>query len=171
MTINSKQKQNIILFFLISLGIASCIPYSSQRSIQAFLQENKQDPALSGNGEKLALIIGQSGQQTVQIRSLKSGTVLPLRHLSRHQPHSSPSLSWSGRYLAVIIQRGNRRTVVIEDRLKGRLHSIVLSGNRNPINTEISPEARRIAIQFSQGNKPFVEVFDLSGIIEPEFLK
>ena len=71
------------------------------------IPEQQQEPALSGDGSKLAVIVDQRGRPTVQLRNLRGGDRLPLRHLNRQQPHSSPSLSWNGRYLAVIIQRGN----------------------------------------------------------------
>ena len=71
---------------------------------------------MSGNGEKLAFIVDYQGRPSVELRDLRNGNVLPLRHLSRNQPHSSPSLSWNGRYIAVIAQRGAKRLIIIEDR-------------------------------------------------------
>ena len=76
----------------------------------------------------LAVIVDQRGRPTVQLRDLRDGKILPLRHFSRHQPHSSPSLSWNGRYLAVITQKGNRRLTIIEDPLTGRIHPLPLQG-------------------------------------------
>ena len=136
---------------------------------EGFIQ-NKQDPAISGNGEKLAFIINQLGRPTVQLQNLQTGKLLPIRHFTRHHPHSSPSLSWSGRYLAVIMQRGNRRLIAIEDRITGRLYSFPLMGERNPIRATLSPDAQKIAIQVAHQGKWKVELFDLSQFLEPDLL-
>ena len=87
------------------------------------ISTSQQEPALSGDGEKLALIIDQNGRPTVQLRELRSGKIIPLRSLSRHQPHSSPSLSWNGRYLAVITQRNNLRLAIILDRITQKIRN------------------------------------------------
>ncbi len=156
-----------LVSFLI-FGLVSCsLPLEGSIG-DGFLQ-NKQEPALSGNGGKLALIIDQLGRPTLQLRDLKSGQIIPLRHFSRNQPHSSPSLSWSGRYLAAIIQRGNRRLVTIEDRLTGKLHTFPLIGERNPIRVRLSPDAQTLAIQLAHQGKWKVEIFDLTKMLESDF--
>ncbi len=129
---------------------------------------NQQDPSLSGNGKNLAIVVKQNGRSTVQLKDIQNGSILPLRHLSRNQPHSSPSLSWSGRYLAVITQRGNRRLAVIEDRLKGKFYRLRLTGQRDPIRLSIAPDARQLAIQMAYKGKLRVEMFDLTNMIEPD---
>ena len=91
-----------------------------ERAPGGLLQRSQQDPALSGNGEMLAVIVDQRGRPTVQLRDLRDGKILPLRHFSRHQPHSSPSLSWNGRYLAVITQKGNRRQLTRREKNRHR---------------------------------------------------
>ncbi|HJM80077.1 MAG TPA: hypothetical protein QF818_00105, partial [Prochlorococcaceae cyanobacterium Fu_MAG_72] len=129
---------------------------------------SQQDPALSGNGKMLAVIVDQRGRPTVQLRDLQNGKILPLRHFSRHQPHSSPSLSWNGRYLAAITQRGDRRLTIIEDRLTGRVHPLPLPGGRAPVRLSLSPDARQLALQVAYQGHWRIEVFDLSQILEPD---
>ena len=134
-----------------------------------FVSRNQQDPALSANGEKLALIIEYQGRPTVEVRDLRNGNTLPLRHLSRNQPHSSPSLSWNGRYIAVIAQhRGNRRLALIEDRLTGEIHQLFIPGDLVPIRLTLAPDAGKIALQVANQGKWRVELFDLSQILEPD---
>ena len=132
------------------------------------LNVSEQEPALSGNGEKLALITDLNGRPTVQMRDLRNGNLIQLRHLSRHQPHSSPALSWNGRYLAVISQRGNRRLAIIEDRLTGRSHHLPLPGERTPIRISLAPDATQLAVQIADKGKWKVELFDLTQKIEPD---
>ena len=126
------------------------------------------EPALSGDGQKLAIIIDKKGRPTVQLREISNGEILSLRHLSRFQPHSSPSLSWNGRYLAVIAQKGARRIVIIEDRLTGRRHNLPLPGERIPIRLSLSPDGTKLALQIAQEGKWSVELFDLTKRIEPD---
>jgi Tol biopolymer transport system component len=149
------------------LGLASCIN-TVERAPGGLLQRSQQDPALSGNGKMLAVIVDQRGRPTVQLRDLQNGKILPLRHFSRHQPHSSPSLSWNGRYLAAITQRGDRRLTIIEDRLTGRVHPLPLPGGRAPVRLSLSPDARQLALQVAYQGHWRIEVFDLSQILEPD---
>ncbi len=127
---------------------------------------SQEDPALSGDGRKLALIVDRNGRATVQLTDLRSGRVLPLRFLSRHQPHTSPSLSWNGRYLAVITQRGNRRQVVIEDLLSSRFHQFPTLHHRVPIRVSLAPDAGSLALQFAENGQWRVELIDLTGKLE-----
>ena len=149
------------------LGLCSCTQ-KIERLQGQFASRNQEEPALSGNGDKLALIVNYQGRPSVQLRDLSDGNILPLRHLSRNQPHSSPSLSWNGRYLAVIGQRRNRRLVIIEDRLIGKIHYIQIPGERIPIRLSLSPDARQIALQLTERGKWRIELFDLSQKIEPD---
>ena len=133
-----------------------------------FATRNQQDPVLSGDGEKLAFIVELEGRSSVQLRDLRNGNILPLRHLSRNQPHSSPALSWNGRYIAVIAQRQSRRLVIIEDRLTGRSHYLQIPKERIPLRLSLSPDASQIAIQLTDKGKWRIELFDLSQKIEPD---
>lgn len=128
----------------------------------------QQEPAISGSGNLLAVIVEQRGRPTVQLRDLRSGQLLATRHLNRHQPHSSPSLSWNGRYLAVITQRGNRRMALIEDRLTGRAHPIRPPGNHDPVRLSLSPDAQQLAMQVSDRGRWQLELLDLSGVLEAD---
>ena len=105
------------------------------------------------------MIINQQGRSTVQLRNLSSGGRIPLRHLYRHQPHSSPSLSWNGRYLAIITQQGNRRLAVIEDLITGQIHRLPLRAERQPISLKISPDARKIAFELINGSSPCILIY------------
>ncbi len=102
------------------------------------------------------------------LQERSSGKVLPLRHLRRQQPHSSPSLSWNGRYLALLVQQGPRRQAVIEDRANGQLHPLLLPVGREPQQLSLAPDARRVALAVLDNGQSRVEVFDLSGLLEPD---
>lgn len=149
------------------IGLCSCGAKVDRLQSQ-FLSSSKQEPALSGNGEKLALIVDYKGRSTIQLRDLRTGNIVPLRHLSRNQPHSSPSISWNARYVAVIAQRGNRRLAIIEDRLTGRHHQIPLPGERTPVRISLAPDGRRLAVQVADKGKWRIELFDLTQKIEPD---
>ncbi|WP_255121111.1 Tol biopolymer transporter periplasmic protein [Synechococcus sp. Cruz-9H2] len=127
---------------------------------------SRQDPALSGDGRLLASVIERQGRSTVLLQERISGRVLPLRHLSRWQPHSSPSLSWRGRYLALIVQRGDRRLAVIEDRLTNRLVPLPLPGGLEPVKLSLAPDGQRLALQLVAAGRWQVELFDLGGVLE-----
>nr|WP_259736191.1 Tol biopolymer transporter periplasmic protein [Synechococcus sp. CS-1329] len=127
---------------------------------------SRQDPALSGDGRLLASVIERQGRATVLLQERSTGRVLPLRHLSRWQPHSSPSLSWRGRYLAVIVQRGARRQAVIEDRLTNRLLPLPLPGGREPVRLTLAPDGQRLALELVAAGRWRVEVFELGGVLE-----
>ena len=147
------------------IGLSSCTT-SVDRLQGQFDQQNKQDPALSGDGTKLALIVDNNGKPTIQVRDLRNGKYLPLRHFSRNHPHSSPSLSWNGRYVAAIAQQGNRRLVIIEDRLNGRRHQFPVPRERIPVRLSFAPDASKLALQFSENGKWRIELFDLRQNIE-----
>ncbi len=139
-----------------------------QRSPVGLLSSNQQEPALSGDGTKLALIVNRNGRPTVQLQEVKTGRIIQLRQLSRYQPHSSPSLSWNGRYLALIVQRRNRRMPIIEDRLMGRVHELLVPQERIPIRLSLSPTASQLAIQVAHKGKWRIEFFDMSDKLEPD---
>ena len=131
-------------------------------------QEMRQQPALSGDGRLLASVVERGGRSTVLLQDRRSGQVLPLRHLRNRQPHSSPSLSWNGRYLAVLVQQGPRREALIEDRLTGRLQPLFLPAGREPLRLSLAPDGRRLAVELLDNGQQRVEVFDLSGLLEPD---
>ncbi|MFM1901576.1 MAG: hypothetical protein RLZZ216_2152 [Cyanobacteriota bacterium] len=157
----------ILAMLMTGPWISACAPMA-QRAPGGFADRQQLEPALSGDGRLLAVIVDQNGRPTVQLRDRRGGGLIPLRHLNRHQPHSSPSLSWNGRYLAVITQRGSRRMALIEDRLTGRAHPIRLPGNRDPVRLSLAPDARRLALQVADQGRWRVELLDLSGTLEPE---
>ncbi len=130
--------------------------------------ENRESPALSGDGRLLASLVERAGRTTVILQERRSGTLLPLRHLRSHQPHQSPSLSWNGRYLALVIQQGQRREAVIEDRATGQLHPLFLPGGLEPQGLSLAPDGQRIALTVSRNGSTQVQVFDLSGLLEAD---
>ncbi len=155
------------IFALIAIfGLSACSQTDSLSD--KFIQNDQQDPALSGNGRKIALIIFRNGQKTVELRELNTGKVLPLRHLTRHRPHSSPALSWSGRYVAVIAHSTNTPRIIIEDRLKGRLHPLFLGGNRLPRRISLSPDGLKLAIQLGDIDRGRIKIIDLSRKLDPD---
>jgi hypothetical protein len=104
----------------------------------------------------------------VLLQERSSGRVLPLRHLRGHQPHSSPALSWNGRYLALLVQQGGRRQAVIEDRATGRLQPLLLPMGLEPRRLSLAPDGQRLALEVIAGGGQRVELFDLSGLLEPD---
>ena len=156
-----------VLATTLSLTLLGCGP-EARRAPGGLTDRQQTDPALSGNGNVLALIVERRGRPTVQLRDLRSGQPLPLRHLNGQQPHSSPSLSWNGRYLAVIIQRGNRRMALIEDRLTGRAHPIRPPGNHDPIRVSLAPAAQTLALQVAERGRWRVDMLNLSNLLEPD---
>lgn len=129
---------------------------------------DREDPALSGDGRFLASVVQRGGRATLLVQQQPSGRIVPLRHLGRHQPHSSPSLSWNGRYVAVLVQQGSGRLAVIEDRATGRLHRLPLPGDQQPQRLSLSPDGRRLAMEVLRGGLPRVQVFDLGTLLEPD---
>jgi hypothetical protein len=119
---------------------------------------------LSGDGRLLASLVERDGRTTVLLQERLSGRVIPLRQLQRQQPHSSPSLSWNGRYLALLVQRGARRLAVVEDRATG----LPLPGDLEPQRLSLSSDGQRLALQLVQAGQRRVELFDLSGVLEPD---
>jgi Tol biopolymer transport system component len=130
--------------------------------------ESRQEPALSGDGRLLASVVERGGRSTVLLQDRRSGQVLPLRHLRGQQPHSSPALSWNGRYLALVVQQGPRRQAVVEDRLSGQLHPLWLPPGREPQRLSLAADGRRVAIELLDNGQRRVELFDLSGLLEPD---
>ena len=128
---------------------------------------DQDQPALSGDGRLLALIVDQSGRSSVRLIDRASGRALPLGPLDRGQPHRSPSLSWNGRYLALIRQRGERSEAVLLDRARGRLLPLPLPADRLPEKLSLAPDARRLAVQSLRDGRSSVDLLDLSGI-EPD---
>jgi hypothetical protein len=131
-------------------------------------EADREDPALSGDGRFLASVVQRGGRATLLLQQQPSGRIVPLRHLRRHQPHSSPSLSWNGRYVAVLVQRGSARLAVIEDRATGRLHRLPLPGDQQPERLSLSPDGRRLALEVLRGGLSRVQVFDLANLLEAD---
>lgn len=130
--------------------------------------ENREQPALSGDGRLLASLVERGGRTTVLLQDRRSGQVLPLPHLRRQQPHSSPALSWTGRYLALLVQQGPHRQAVIEDRASGRLLPLLLPAGREPQRLSLAPDGRRVAIELLDNGQRRLELFDLAGLLEPD---
>ena len=94
--------------------------------------------------------------------------MLPLRHFQGHEPHGSPSLSWNGRYVAAVLQQGPQRVAVIEDRANGNLLRLPVPGGVMPLRLSLSPDGRRLALQILEAGQSRVQLFDLSGQLEPD---
>ena len=113
-------------------------------------------------------MVERNGRATLLLQEQPSGSVVHLRHFQNHQPHSSPSLSWNGRYVAALVQQGGRRLPLIEDRATGALHRLPLPLDQTPVRLSLAPEARRLAVQVAQGGSWRVQLFELSGLLEPD---
>jgi len=130
--------------------------------------EQRRDPALSGDGRLLASISERQGRSSVILQDQSSGRLLALRHLRGHGPHRSPALSWNGRYLAVLIQQGMQSMPVIEDRLRGQLLRLPTPAGASVERLSLAPDGLTLALQVVQGGQQRVQVFDLSGLLEPD---
>jgi hypothetical protein len=131
-------------------------------------QSDRQDPALSGNGQWLASLVLRDGTPTLLLQEQPSGRRVPLPELRRLTPHRSPSLSWNGRYLALIVQQGPRRVAVVQDRANGRLHRLQLPMGFDPERLSLAPDGRRVAISAVGQGRLQVQLFDLAGLLEPD---
>ena len=132
------------------------------------VDQQRREPALSGDGRLLASIVELNGRSTVMLQELPGGRRLTLRHLRGHQPHRSPSLSWNGRYLALLMQQGSQTVAVIEDRLSGRLVRLPAPAGSSLERLSLAPDARSLALQLVQAGQQRVQVFDLSSLLEPD---
>jgi hypothetical protein len=168
----STTEAGLTLLLLISFGLAGCglSPLRRQPAAPAGLvgAESREQPALSGDGRLLATLVERGGRTTVLLQERRSGTVLPLRHLRNRQPHSSPSLSWNGRYLALLVQQGARRQAVIEDRATGRLQPLFLPAGMEPERLSLAPDGQSLAVELISDGRRKLQVFDLSGLLEPD---
>ncbi|MFN9545731.1 MAG: Tol biopolymer transporter periplasmic protein [Cyanobacteriota bacterium] len=131
-------------------------------------QADRQDPALSGNGQWLASLVMRNGTPTLLLQEQPSGRRVPMPHLRGLTPHRSPALSWNGRYLALLVQQGPRRLAVVEDRVSGRLHRLPLPAGLEPERLSLAADGRRLAIAAVGQGRPGVRLFDLSGLLEAD---
>ena len=160
-----------LLVALVAGGCNSQFGWFGRRSAggAGFLDaSNRQEPALSGNGQWLATVIERNGRLSLLLQRQPDGQMVPLRHIRGHEPHSSPALSWNGRYVAALLQQGSQRVPVIEDRASGQLLRIPLPGDRTAEKLSLAPDAQRLALELVQGGQRRVQVFDLSGMLEPD---
>ncbi|MEB3334894.1 MAG: Tol biopolymer transporter periplasmic protein [Cyanobacteriota bacterium] len=131
-------------------------------------QVDRQDPALSGNGQWLASLVQENGTATLLLQERPSGRRVPLPRLRRLTPHASPSLSWNGRYVALLVRQGPRHLAVLEDRASGRLHRLPLPASLAPERLSLAPDGRRLAVAGVDQGRPQIKLFDLSGLLEPD---
>ncbi|MEB3194054.1 MAG: Tol biopolymer transporter periplasmic protein [Cyanobacteriota bacterium] len=131
-------------------------------------ETDRQEPALSGNGQWLATLLLRDGRPSLLLQEQPSGRRVPLPNLRGLTPHRSPSLSWNGRYVALVVQQGPRRQAVVDDRASGRLHRIQLPMGLEPERLSLAPDGRRLAIATVVQGRPQVQLFDLSGVLEPD---
>lgn len=129
---------------------------------------DRQEPALSGDGQWLASLMLRNGSPTLLLQEQPSGRKMPLPNLRGLTPHRSPSLSWNGRYVALVVQEGPRRQVVVADRASGRLHRLQLPMGLEPERLSLAPDGRRLALATVVQGRPQVQLFDLSGLLEPD---
>ena len=113
-------------------------------------------------------MVDRRGRQGLVLQRQPGGELVPLRHFRGHEPHSSPALSWNGRYVAALVQQGPQRLPVIEDRASGQLHRLPLPGDRLAVGLSLAPDGQRLALELVQGGQRTVELFDLTGMLEPD---
>jgi hypothetical protein len=70
--------------------------------------------------------------------------------------------------VALVVQQGPRRLVVVEDRASGRLHRLQLPVGLEPDRLSLAPDGRRVAVTTVVQGRPQVQLFDLSGVLEPD---
>lgn len=159
------------LLLLACLSITGCAGWQGRRQAPPGSlggSEQRRDPALSGDGRLLASISERQGRSSVMLQEQSSGRLLPLRHLRGHGPHRSPSLSWNGRYLAVLMQQGMQTVAVVEDRLRGELLRLPAPAGASLERLSLAPDGQTLALQLVQAGQQRVQVFDLSGLLEPD---
>ena len=161
----------------IALSLAACLSSCSgvglfgRRSVGPLIPlgaEDRQDPAISGNGRFLASVLEKGGKAMVVLQEQPGGQTVALRHLRGHEPHSSPSLSWNGRYIAALVQQGPERVAILEDRATGKLLRLPLATGSQPARLSLAPDGQRIAIEVMEGGQSRVQLFDLAGQLEPD---
>ncbi|MBM5816321.1 MAG: Tol biopolymer transporter periplasmic protein [Cyanobacteria bacterium K_Offshore_surface_m2_239] len=161
----------VLLLQLLCAGCGAG-PWLSRRSAgpagDVGRQADRQDPALSGNGQWLASLVEREGTPAVLLQEQPSGRRIPLPQLRGLTPHRSPSLSWNGRYLALLVQQGPRRLAVVEDRARGRLHRLQLPAGLELERLSLAPDGRRLAVAAVAQGRSQVRLFDLSGFLEPD---
>lgn len=154
---------------LLALLLMGCLPWARRSAgPPPGLQGNREDPALSGDGRLLASVVERGGRATLLLQEQPSGRLLPLPQLGRLQPHRSPSLSWNGRYVALLGQEGDRSQPLVLDRLTGQLRRLLTPPGLEPQRLSLSPDGQRLALQLLQQGRSQVQVFDLSGLLEPD---
>jgi hypothetical protein len=154
---------------LLALLLAGCLPWARRSAgPPPGLQGNREDPALSGDGRLLASVVERGGRATLLLQEQPSGRLVPLPQLGRLQPHRSPSLSWNGRYVALLGQEGDRSRPLLLDRLTGQLRRLLTPSGLEPQRLSLSPDGQRLALQLLQQGRSQVQVFDLSGLLEPD---
>jgi hypothetical protein len=154
-----------------ALALSSCTGLGNRQAAPPAslgASQQRREPALSGNGRLLASIVDDSGRSSVLLQEQPSGRVIALRHLRGHRPHSSPALSWNGRYLALLLLQGGQSVAAIEDRLSGQLHRLPAPNGAKIERLSLAPDGQTLALQVLQGGQQRVQVFDLSGVLEPD---
>jgi hypothetical protein len=161
--------RGLVVLPLLALLLAGCLPWSRRSAgPPPGLRGNREDPALSGDGRLLASVVDRGGRATLLLQEQPSGRLVPLPQLGRLQPHRSPSLSWNGRYVALLVQEGDRSLPVLLDRLTGQLRRLLTPPGFQPQRLSLSPDGQRLALQLLQQGRSQVQVFDLSGLLEPD---
>jgi len=160
-----------VLLLVLTLPLSSCSSWPGMRRSAGTASQgdrNREDPALSGQGRILASVISRGGRPSLVLQEQPSGRLLPMGPLNRWTPHRSPALSRNGRYVALLVQQGERSLPVIWDRASGRLHRLPLTPGQEAMRLSLSPEGLRLAVEFWQGGRSSLRLFDLSGLLEAD---
>ncbi|MGK7926033.1 MAG: TolB family protein [Spirulina sp.] len=128
---------------------------------------NDQEPAISGNGQLLALITNRNGISQIAVYSRRQKRFLDLPGLNQgNQIAESPSLSRTGRYLVYLVSDRGRPAIALYDRAISK-SNILTTSYRNWIrNPKISPDGRYVVFETSRRGQWDIEVLDRGPDIE-----
>ena len=77
-------------------------------------------------------------------------------------------MSWNGRYITALVQQGPERVAILEDRATGKLLRLPLPNGSQHARLSLAPDGQRIAIEVMEGGQSRVQLFDLTGQLEPD---
>jgi Tol biopolymer transport system component len=151
-------------------SLTSCGADSRQAGLLALNSRfNDEQPALSGDGQWLALVSNRNGSNEILLYNLQQQRFENPAGLNRSDVIAeSPSLSRTGRYIAYIASLQGRPEIVLYDRATKR-SELVTQGYRSWVrNPHVSPDGRYIVFETSRRGQWDIEVFDRGPLIEAD---
>lgn len=118
-------------------------------------------PAISGNGQFVAMISNRGGNQALVLYDLQQQRLIELPQLNRRDVMvESPSLSRSARYIVYVVSEQGRSEIALYDRLTQRQQLLTLGLHRWVRNPSISPDGRYVAFESGRRGQWDIEVLD-----------